>query len=361
MKKIIYVFVLTLFVACSSSDNTPENKPANNILNGLDTDPDDNSGWAIPSDEVTQGAGKDGIPSLENPDYVDPSEDNIITDSDLIIGIYKNGEAYAYPHYIMDWHEIVNEDFSDDPVTISYCPLTGTAFGWESIVGGNFSTFGVSGLLFNSNLILYDRNTDSYWSQIMQRCVHGELIGEDAISVDVVETDWLTWKTLYPNTKVLSSDTGFPRPYGNYPYGDYQTNHDFFLFTPSPLNPALPNKQRVFAIFDRHDAKVFEFSSFENGNAIKDSFGGKNYLIVGDENALTAFEIPATLNHLDFEFELSSEIQSFFKDDEGNKWTIFGTAIDGPRIGHQLTPASKVTSMWFAIAAFYPDPFIYSN
>ena len=137
---------------------------------------------------------------------------------------------------ILDWHEVVNDKLDNQFVTISYCPLTGTAFGWSSVANGAKSTFGVSGLLYNTNLILYDRNTDSNWSQLELKCVNGALIGDEPILESVVETNWGTWKKLYPNTKVLSLETGFDRNYNFYPYGDYKTNHGYFLFTVSPSN-----------------------------------------------------------------------------------------------------------------------------
>jgi hypothetical protein len=364
MKKIIYyLFAFALIFSCSpdSTNNNNSGNSGDSNNNGNNGNDNNSVAWLIPLKEVVDGGpGKDGIPSIDTPIYIDTPEDGFLTDESLIVGVIDNGEAYAYPHYILDWHEVVNDIFANKSMTLSYCPLTGTAFGWESSSDNSYSTFGVSGLLYNANLILYDRNTDSFWSQMLLKCVNGEQIGNIPTLIDVVETNWKTWKTLYPNTKLLSSDTGIYRPYGTYPYGNYKTNHDSFLFTPSPLNSALPNKQRVFALLGRDKSKVYKFSTFQDGLAIKNSFDGKDYLIVGNENAITAFELTQNFSGLNFEFDFSNS-ETFFKDDEGNKWSIFGKAIEGPRKGIQLTAAKKVTSMWFAVAAFYPNPIIYTE
>jgi hypothetical protein len=350
--KIIYLILLyVLSISCNDSNLTENQTP---ISSGSEE-------WLIPKNEVKDGGpGKDGIPSIEQPKFtnIDNVGNNLLSDDDFVIGIVKDNEAKAYPHFILDWHEIVNDKINEDFITVNYCPLTGTAFGWESSVNGQKSTFGVSGLLYNTNLILYDRNTDSNWSQLRLQCVNGSSIGKKPILINVVETNWGTWKKLYPNTKVLSTDTGFSRNYANYPYGDYRTNQNFFLFTASPSNDALPNKERIYAILDGDKSKVYQFSKFNNGKVFKDEFNGKNYLIVGNENLITAFELTSEHDDLNFEYDFNNSI-SFFKDNEGNKWSVFGKATEGPRVGQELKMTRSVVSFWFAIASFYPNPEIY--
>lgn len=362
-KQLFYVFIiLLLFVACGgSSDDTLTLNP---IETGNDDDNDNTQGdntssdWLISLSEVKDGGpGKDGIPSIDSPRFIGANDSgaDFLNDEDLVIGIVKNNEAKAYPHKVLDWHEIVNDNLNGDFVTINYCPLTGTAFGWESKSGGLKSTFGVSGLLYNTNLILYDRNTDSYWSQLKLQCVNGSLIGDEPVLESIVETNWGTWKKLYPNTKVLSLETGFSRNYGNYPYGDYKTNHNFFIFTVSPTNDELPSKERVYAIIDQDVSKVYQFRKFRDGKVIKEMFNGKEYLVVGNENLINSFELNESQSNLTFEYDFTNT-EIFFKDDEGNKWSIFGEAIGGPRAGETLKASKSVVSFWFAIAAFYPNP-----
>ena len=345
------VLLYITMISCSDDNTTTSQNPPTA----------DNPAWLIPIIEIKDGGpGKDGIPSVDRPEFIDAIdvETSFLNDDDLVVGILKGDKAKAYPHVILDWHEVVNDEINNDFVTISYCPLTGTAFGWESTTDETKTTFGVSGLLYNTNLILYDRNTDSNWSQLRLECVNGKLINDKPSIVSVVETNWGTWKKLYPNTKVLSTDTGFNRTYGNYPYGDYKTNHGFFLFSATPSNSALPNKERIYAIIDGDKSKVYQFSKFKNGNAVKETFNGKNYLIVGNENIINAFEL--TDEHASLEFEyIFANSEAFFKDNEGNTWSIFGKAIDGSRKGQSLQTPHSVVSFWFAIAAFYPDPEIY--
>lgn len=350
--------MVLILVACSgSNDDTPSpdrTDPDGNNNSG----PNPTSEWLIPVSEIKDGGpGKDGIPSIDSPQFIGANDTrtDFLSDDDLVIGIVKEGEVRAYPHKILDWHEIVNDNLNENFVTINYCPLTGTAFGFSSITNGEKSTFGVSGLLYNANLILYDRNTDSYWSQLKLQCVNGTLIGEEPLMESVVETNWGTWKALYPNTKVLSLETGFSRNYGNYPYGDYKTNHEFFVFSASPLNDELPNKERVYAILDQDVSKVYQFRKFTDGKVIKELFNGKEYLVVGNENLINSFELKDSQSGLTFEYDFNNS-ESFFKDNEGNKYSVFGKVIEGPNLGEELKTVKGVVSYWFAIAAFYPNP-----
>ncbi|WP_142784383.1 DUF3179 domain-containing protein [Changchengzhania lutea] len=360
-KNVFYVLILLFFTSCSSSgeNDSFQSNPNNNDGNPSS---DNTPNWLIPVSEVRDGGpGKDGIPSIDNPQFITASEANFINASDLVVGIVDGNEARAYPHQILDWHEIVNDDINGNAVTINYCPLTGTAFGWKSESNGVKTTFGVSGLLYNANLILYDRSTDSNWSQLRLECVNGELISQKPKLLNVVETTWDIWKTLYPNTKVLSLQTGFSRQYSVYPYGDYAVNNARFIFRPSILNNDLPNKERVYGIIDDNKSRAYQFSKFGTGKVIKDTFNNKNYVVAGNQSLIYAFELTGDYINLNFEYDFNSSEGVFFKDDEGNKWDVFGKAIAGPRKGETLTGAKSVVSYWFALAVFYPNPLIYQD
>ncbi len=379
-KDVIYLFVLLMFiVSCSNSDTINQSSDGTSTItdgdgsdgdgsdgdgsdgDGSDGGSDGNSDWLIPIDEVRDGGpGKDGIPSIDNPIFVSAnhSDASYLDDDELVVGILINNEARAYPHLILDWHEVINDKFNDEFITLNYCPLTGTGFSWKSYADFEFSAFGVSGLLYNANLILYDRISDSKWSQLKLQCVNGPALGDEPILGDVVETTWGIWKKIYPNTKVLSLDTGFSRNYGTYPYGRYKTNDNYFIFPAKPTNNTLPNKERVYAIIDNGISKVYRFSNFTNGNIIKETFQNNEYLIAGNENLINAFKLSEPYSNLEFEYNFTDN-ESFFKDNEGNEWSIFGNAISGPRTGETLTISKSVVSYWFAIAAFYPNPEIY--
>ena len=195
--KFLYVLLIcAVLIGCSSSDKD-ELSPAEETGSGNSPS---SSSWLIPIDEVKDGGpGKDGIPSIDSPKFVfvNDAGAEYLNGSDLVVG-YVNGDVVrAYPHQILDWHEVVNDKVGNDNITISYCTLTGTAFGWKSMTNGTQSTFGVSGLLYNSNLILYDRNTDSYWSQLGLKCVNGNLIGTASWQSSRLQADriWLATTT----------------------------------------------------------------------------------------------------------------------------------------------------------------------
>ena len=357
MKRIV-LLIFGIITACStSSNNEMPNDLTNNSNNGT------NQEWLIPINEIKDGGpGKDGIASIDVTKFDSAEFQTFVQNNELVVGVIYNGEARAYPHAILNWHEIVNDAFNNEVVTINYCPLTGTAFGWKGIANDETTTFGVSGLLYNTNLILYDRNTDSNWSQMRLQCVNGNLIGDSPEIINVVETNWLTWKSMYPFSEVLSRESGHYdlQHYDRYPYGNYMENNNLFLFNVNPLNSTLPHKERVFAIIHNDKSKAYQFSDFEEGNAIIDSFNGKNYLVVGNENIINAFDLSDNYSNLNFEY-CFDYTETFFKDNEGNDWSIFGEAISGSRIGEKLSPTKSVVGFWFAIAAFYPNPDIYSE
>lgn len=221
--------------------------------------------WGISTGSVARGAGFNAIPSINDPKFLLYEESAEKGESpamdELIIGLEINGEVKAYPHFILDYHEIVNDVVGGVPVSLTYCPLTGTAKVYDlSQHPGDF--FGVSGLLYNSNLMPFDASTSSIWHQLEGRCVNGARLGERIPLIPHIETSWGLWKNAYPETQILSTETGFDRRYGSYPYGDYKTNNDFMLATLDYDDDRLTRKERVFAIIVNGRAKVYTTSSF---------------------------------------------------------------------------------------------------
>ncbi len=352
MKNLFFITSLVVLQACSTSSSSEELAPG---IGQGNNNPNPNPGgleWSIPRSEVLDGGpGKDGIPALINPNFQSLASTGYLLDTDLVIGV-KNGDIVrAYPHAILDWHEIVNDNLGDVSVAVTYCPLTGTGIGWNRIIQGNETTFGVSGLLYNTNLLPYDRATDSNWSQILNEAVNGQLLGEKADLVRVFETDWKTWKGLYPNSQVVSINTGFSRTYGRTPYGDYNTNNDRFLF-PVPKDGRLPSKERVHAIIDGTEAKAYRFMDFSSSNIIMDSFKGKDYLIVGNPNFIVSFKLEGEQAALTFDYVYNGT-EALLEDNEGTVWNVFGEAISGPGLGANLGDSTSFMGFWFSIPAFY--------
>ncbi len=222
-----------------------------------------NGDWLIPSNQVLSGGpGKDGIPALKNPHFLNKSDASFMNDEDLILGLVVGTDARAYPHKILDWHEIINDEIMGEKLVISYCPLTGTGIGWLQEQHGKTSTFGVSGLLYNSNLVPYDRNTDSYWSQMRLDCIKGSRKGEKIETTQLIETTWGTWKNIYPNTQVVSTNTGYSRNYNRYPYGNYKTDETVY-FPVSVEDNRLHAKEVVHGIIINDFAKIYRFEEFK--------------------------------------------------------------------------------------------------
>ena len=169
------------------------------------------------------GPGVDGIPSIDDPSF-ESADESDLDDDHPVFGVVRNGVAKAYPQYVLVWHEIVNDTFGDEPVAVTYCPLTGTAQGF----GRGETTFGVSGDLVNSNLIMYDRGTGTRWPQIAATGTQGPFEGESLTEFRVIWTTWDNWREAHPDTDVLTSDTGYQRRYGNDPYGEYAPPSDYY-------------------------------------------------------------------------------------------------------------------------------------
>ncbi len=317
--------------------------------------------WLIPTDEVFDGGpGRDGIPSVDNPQFTNVNDASYLLDDDLVIGIKIGGTIRAYPHPILDWHEIVNDDISGQKTAITYCPLTGSAIAWKRNGVVSNSEFGVSGLLFNSNLIPYDRGSSSNWSQMRLQCVNGSLIGNEIETSKIIETTYKTWREMYPTSKLLSTNTGFGRQYGVYPYGGYKTNDDL-IFPVSNEDNRLQKKERVLGLIAGGQTMAFVIKSFSSDVSIENvSFGGDEFVVIGSSGKNFAAAYKRELDDgTTLQFTITEgELPLVMMDNEGTKWNIFGEAIEGPRAGESLKQAKAFIAYWFAWAAFYPNSLI---
>ncbi len=323
--------------------------------------------WLIPTDEIFDGGpGKDGIPALEYPNFLDPDlTTSYIQSEDLILGAEIGNRVKGYPHTILDWHEIINDSLGGTEFAVTYCPLTGTGIGWNRVVDGQLTTFGVSGLLYNTNLIPYDRRTNSYWSQMRNDCVSGDLISNKADLVHLVEVPWSTWSEMFPDVQVVSKSNGYSRDYGSYPYGDYKTNQDRLLFPLSPDDVRLPRKERVLGVVVNNQAKVYQFGHFasQTYNTLQDQFQGQEIVILGsqEKNVLVAYNrrMPdGTL--LEFSPINDEDPITLMQDQEGNKYNIFGRIVEGPRMGQRLGTLDSYIGYWLSWGAFYQNAMIYT-
>jgi uncharacterized protein DUF3179 len=177
------------------------------------------------------GPPRDGIPSIDGPSFVSvETADEWIADDELVLALIYKGVKRVYPLQILVWHEIVNDVVAGDPLLISYCPLCGSGIAYLRQLDGQAVEFGTSGMLYNSNLVMYDRKTETYWSQIDGLAIVGELSGQELESICLDTVVWQEWKIAHPDSEVLSQDTGFDRDYGRDPYGSY--HEDSFIWFP---------------------------------------------------------------------------------------------------------------------------------
>jgi len=207
-------------------------------------------------DFLSGGPQKDGIPALTNPQFVSADQTDFIRDGDLVVGININGKAKAYPLQILNWHEIINDQISDIPVAVTFCPLTRSAITFDRRVEGDTLEFGVSGLLYNSNVVMYDRNYEGLWSQLKTGGLTGKFASQDLKIIPSQVTTWKNWREQHPETLILSRKTGFRRDYDDNPYQDYHTDDDV-MFRVKNLDRRLPLKSLVIGIEIGNTTKAY--------------------------------------------------------------------------------------------------------
>lgn len=235
----------------------------------------------IGTDIRAGGPPRDGIPAISNPVYESAAQANWLNGDDWVIGLNIANQSIAFPIRIMNWHEIVNTELSGQPIVVTFCPLCGTGMVFEAEAGGKKLDFGVSGLLYQSDVLLYDRETESLWSQLMMKAVSGTHKGTSLTLLSSEHTTWQQWKSLYPDTLVLSKDTGFRRNYDRNPYAGYETSGRLMF----PVNNDFPMKyhpkDQVLGVVHQSEAMAILYRELSVSNAAEQSFvwQGKNWTV----------------------------------------------------------------------------------
>lgn len=319
--------------------------------------------WSIPVNQVIDaGPGIDGIPALSFPEFIPAEQADTLTSNQLVLGVFYQGSARAYPHYILDYHEVINDQFGEDILQISYCPLTGSGLLWKVEPINNIYTFGVSGLLYNSNLILYDRSTDSFWSQMLEQPVYGERSGEIPPKLKIIETTWGAWRQMYPDTQVLSENTGYVRDYFRYPYFDFRTSENL-LFPVANEDDRLHPKTRIAGIRDNQgNSLVYQIDQFTPEiQVINTEFNGLPIVVIGSSDMRFGVIYAAqTDDGVIREFNaVQDQLPVVMQDSEGNQYDLFGQVVSGPGLGQELDKTESMTAYWYAWAAFFPGAIIF--
>ncbi len=254
-------------------------------MNGFDL-----SGSEVPPGKIYAGGPpRDGIPAINSPHFLNTRQAGAeITDDMLILGVEIAGVSRAYPIAILNWHEIVNDEIAGDSLAITYCPLCGSGMAFLSRSReGKQLRFGVSGLLYNSDMLLYDRETESLWSQLLGKAISGPMVGERLKQVPVTHTTWKNWKERHPDTVLLSKETGFRRDYGRDPYAGYSDEAGTY-FPVERIDPRYHPKERVLGLEIEGKYKVYPYSELSRSDLpVVDRFNGAKIRIDYDPALFT--------------------------------------------------------------------------
>lgn len=292
---------------------------------------------------VSGGVPKDGIPSIDEPQFLDGAEaDGWLDDGEPVFGVVVNGDVRAYPQRVLVWHEIVNDEIGGENLAVTYCPLTGTAQGFER----GETEFGVSGNLLNSNLVMYDRATDSYWPQMLATAIRGDLEGSVLREFPVTWTTWERWRDTQPETIVLSDETGFARNYDSDPYGSYNPlggfySSDSLIFSPYTAvdDSAFHVKEIVLGARTEDGSVAVHKASLAEANLLETEVGDVPYVAIYEPSLDTGY-VYRNPDAIDVTY------------DDGV------ATVEGDSYRPDDLPLERIVrydAFWFAWAGYYPE------
>jgi hypothetical protein len=256
---------------------------------------DDSTARAVDLDKLSQGCSvRDCIPSIDTPKFVNAAAASHIDDDDIVIVIAYGGEHRAYPARILDQHEIVNDTIAGEPIAITWCPLCGSAVGVRRELGGKITEFGVSGLLYNSDLVFYDRATNTLWDQIEAKGIVGPLTGEQLEFVPVSMTRWGRWRAAHPDTLVLSADTGFERDYSADRYGEYRDSMRI-VFPVNQRDDRLHPKTVVYGFMLDDGPIAFAAKLFDQSGPLRHEHNGRVLEVTRSADGIVTLDTDGSL------------------------------------------------------------------
>lgn len=323
----------------------------------------------IDPDEVTSGGPPpDGIPPIDEPKFLPADEVGFLEDTEPVLALTVGDESRAYPVQVMIWHEIVNDTIDGVPVTVTYCPLCNSAIAYDRRLGDRILDFGTSGLLYNSALVMYDRQTETLWSHFTGEAAIGHLTGEVLDVLPVSTVSWEDWRDANPDGLVLSRDTGFDRSYGTNPYPGYDDIDSAPFLFDGEVDGRLAAKERVLGIERAGDAAAVRLDTLREDGVRELDLGSDQlvaWVLDGTTSALDADtvsdgrDVGATgvfsrvVDGQELTFERTDE--GFVDEQTGTTWNVLGEAVTGPLAGARLDAVPHVDTFWFAWGAFQPD------
>jgi hypothetical protein len=336
----------------------------------------DFSQTAVDLNEIMSGGPpKDGIPAIDNPKFVlSEDADGWLDAREPVIVVQHQEHARAYPLQILIYHEIVNDTFRGLPISVTFCPLCNASIVFDRRVNGKLLDFGTTGKLRKSDLVMYDRQTESWWQQFIGTSIVGEYMGTKLKEIPSQIVAYEDFKKAYPSGEILSKKTGHFRPYGRNPYRGYDKIGDQpFLFT-DPVDKRLPAMERVLGVIRKGRSRIYPYSELKERGVINDEFAGLPLVIIHDRAVLSALDagtiassrlIPAA-NGFDrriddrvLNFELSGD--NVVDRETGTQWNGLGQAVAGPLKGKRLIGIDAGAHFAFAWLSFRPDSEIYKS
>ncbi len=321
-------------------------------------------GRSVPLSEISQQlllALQDAIPPLDSPKYDDIAGGDWLRDADLVIGYEgERGGAWAYPLKILNFHEIVNDELDGVPVLITYCPLCRSGVVYDRRLEGMLLTFGNTSALYESDLVMFDRQTSSFWWQTAGEAIVGTLTGKHLTPLPSVTTTWGQWKRLHPDTLVLSRETGFVRPYefDRFLGFEEQINAGGFPFPVSDAvrDGRLAPADEVLGVTLRGESKAYPLRLLGDA-AVNDSLGGERIAVFSSAEGPSgrAFEAEVDGRELTFIYRDNAYVDK----ETGSQWDLSGRAIKGPLQGKRLRPLPSRYTFWFAYVAAFPHTEVY--
>ncbi|MCP3994667.1 MAG: DUF3179 domain-containing protein [bacterium] len=324
-----------------------------------------------PAEILSGGPPPDGIPPLDSPVFIDvAAAGEVFNDAEPVVVIDIEGDARAYPVQVMIWHEIVNDTVGGVPVSVTYCPLCNSAVSYRREIRGVETTFGTSGRLFSSALVMYDRATETLWTHFDGKAVVGMLAGEQLEVIASPLMSWADFRDVYPTGLVLDPDaTGFVRQYGRNPYFGYDDETTApFLFTGS-VDDRAAAKQRVVGVSLDGESAAFTLQAISGdvAAASQASVAGTDLVILWKGGQSTALEeervdtgrdvgsVGVFLPVVEGQALTISAADGVFKDAEtGSTWNVAGEAVDGELEGSRLERVAHLDTFWFAWATYQP-------
>jgi hypothetical protein len=330
---------------------------------------------SVPLHEIQSGGPpKDGIPSIDEPVFVaTKAADAWLEDREPVIRFRRAEDVRAYPLQILMWHEIVNDTVGGVPVAITFCPLCYTAIAFERRAGGRVLDFGTTGNLRRSNLVMYDRQTETWWQQATGEAIVGSLTGRQLEFLPAAIVSWKEFKLKHPKGRVLSRKTGHKRAYGRNPYPGYEEIFRRFDRSTGPVRmDSLPPRTRIVAVERKSESKAYPLETLRSRPVVNDGVGGDAVVLFWTPGTASAMDTRSVAGGRDVgtvevfsrnldgsELSFSHESGRIQDDQTRSTWNRTGQAVAGPLAGRRLEPVIHVHYFWFAWFQFRPETLIY--